>query len=102
MHSDALAVDAPRRVELAKVTELASVALVVIAGVIARCWQINWNFDPDEVFSIRLATAPFSDMILGAMRDAAGWRTGPPWPPSHCWHSVRCSCSTASRRVRTH
>lgn len=76
MHSSALAVGAPRRVELASVTELVSVALVVIAGVLARCWQINWNFDPDEVFSIRLATAPFSDMILGALRDT-------PHPPLH-------------------
>jgi 4-amino-4-deoxy-L-arabinose transferase-like glycosyltransferase len=76
MHSSALTVGAPRRVELARVTELASVAVVVIAGLLARCWQIDWNFDPDEVFSIRLATASFSDMILGAMRDT-------PHPPLH-------------------
>ncbi len=76
MHSSALAVGAPRRVELARVTELASVALVVVAGVLVRCWQIHWNFDMDEVFSIRLATAPFSEMIAGAMRDT-------PHPPLH-------------------
>ena len=56
--------------------ELVSVALVMLAGVLARCWQIGWNFDMDEVFSIRLATAPFGEMIDGAMRDT-------PHPPLH-------------------
>jgi len=55
---------------------LVSVVLVVMAGVFARCWQIHWNFDMDEVFSIRLATAPFSEMIAGAMSDT-------PHPPLH-------------------
>jgi hypothetical protein len=77
--------------------ELVSVALVVLAGVLVRCWQIQWNFDMDEVFSIRLATAPFADMIAGAMADT-------PHPPLHIfllylWSNVFGGSEIAARAL---
>jgi 4-amino-4-deoxy-L-arabinose transferase-like glycosyltransferase len=55
---------------------MTGVVIVVLAGVLARCWQIGFNFDADEVFSVRLALLPAGDMVAGALRDT-------PHPPLH-------------------
>jgi hypothetical protein len=91
-------IPARRRAEgVSRRLELVSVALVVLAGVLARCWQIQWNFDMDEVFSIRLATAPFAEMVAGAMRDT-------PHPPLHIfllylWSNVFGGSEIAARAL---
>ena len=36
--------------------ELAVVAILLSAGLAARCYQIGYNFDGDEVFSVELAS----------------------------------------------
>jgi len=51
-------------------------ASLVLAGVALRCWQIDFSFDADEVFSIHLAMLPFGQMLAGAMADT-------PHPPLH-------------------
>ena len=54
----------------------AAFAAVLALATALRCWQIDYNFDADEVFSIELATRPFTGMISGALLDT-------PHPPLH-------------------
>jgi len=54
----------------------AAPVLVLAAGVWLRCWQIDYSFDADEVFSVHVARLPFAGMLAGAMADT-------PHPPLH-------------------
>jgi len=51
-----------------------AVFIVVIIGIFARVYDINYNFDVDEIFSVKLATKTFSEVIAGSLQD----RTHPP------------------------
>jgi len=47
---------------------------VVTIGLVARTYDINYNFDVDEIFSVNLAVKNFSDVIADSLKD----RTHPP------------------------
>ena len=75
----------------------AALGLVLVIGLLLRCRQIDYSFDADEVFSIRLATLPFTDMLAGAMADT-------PHPPLHIillhlWSGLFGASETAARAL---
>lgn len=47
---------------------------IVTVGLLARLYDINFNFDVDEIFSVKLAVKDFSDVISYSLKD----RTHPP------------------------
>lgn len=50
--------------------------LVFVVGFLARIYDINFNFDGDEVFSVKLASTVFTDVIAQSLADS-------PHPPLH-------------------
>jgi len=48
--------------------------VIILAGVAARLYQIDYNFDGDEVFSVRLASRSLAEVVQGSIVD----RTQPP------------------------
>jgi hypothetical protein len=70
---------------------------VLATGTVLRCWQIDYSFDADEVFSIQLASRPFVEMLAGAMLDT-------PHPPLHIvllhfWSSLFGGSEVAARSL---
>jgi mannosyltransferase len=49
-----------------------SILLVVImaAGLTIRLYEVSYNFDGDELFSVKLASGHFSEVIIGSLQDA--------------------------------
>jgi hypothetical protein len=66
----------PRPDRAGRIWMYAAFIAVLATGTVLRCWQIDYSFDADEVFSIELASRPFMEMLAGAMRDT-------PHPPLH-------------------
>jgi mannosyltransferase len=48
--------------------ELASFGAILV-GLLLRLYQADYNFDTDEVFSVRLASSPFADVISLSLAD---------------------------------
>ena len=44
---------------------------VIAIGIFLRCYGLDYNFDHDEVFSVHIARAPFSQMIRASLADRA-------------------------------
>jgi uncharacterized membrane protein len=57
-------------------TEIAVVVVLVGIGIAGRSYQIGYNFTGDELFSARLASQPFPEVIAQSLQD-------PPHPPLH-------------------
>lgn len=51
-----------------------SVLLIVCLGTAARTYDIGFNFDVDEIFSVKLAAGSFADVVAASLQD----RTHPP------------------------
>jgi uncharacterized membrane protein len=49
--------------------EYIAVFFVVAVGIFARLYDIHANFDVDEIFSVKLATKTFSEVIAGSLQD---------------------------------
>jgi uncharacterized membrane protein len=50
--------------------------LILIIGILLRLYQIDYNFDGDEIFSTKAASGSFSNMIEASIKDR-------PHPPLH-------------------
>jgi mannosyltransferase len=75
---------------------LAAVA-VVLAGLLIRAYHADYNLDTDEVFSVRLASSSFGQVILQSLADR-------PHPPLynillHCWLLVWGTSEAAARSL---
>lgn len=66
--------------------EMVPVAVLLGIGLAARTYQIDYNFDGDELFSARLASRPFGEVLSQSLEDR-------PHPPLYnillyCWTST--------------
>lgn len=50
--------------------------IIVAVGLAARCHEVDYNLDGDEVFSVKLANMPFTEVISRSLQDS-------PHPPLH-------------------
>ena len=82
-----------RRISL----EHLAVFIVVVVGILARLYDIHSNFDVDEIFSVKLATRSFSEVITGSLQD----RTHPPLHNIllHFWLLVFGASEAAARSL---
>jgi uncharacterized membrane protein len=53
-----------------------AVALIIGSGIAARLYEVQYNFDGDELFSVKLAASSFLEAMAGALADQ-------PHPPLH-------------------
>jgi mannosyltransferase len=78
-------------------TNLAVAGVIVMAGLAARLYNASYNFDGDEVFSVKLASSPLSEVISQSLADR-------PHPPLynlflHYWTSVFGASELAARSL---
>jgi uncharacterized membrane protein len=71
--------------------------VLVAGGLAARLYEIHYNFDGDEIFSVKLAGKPFSDVIESALQDR-------PHPPLyyillHIWIKAFGSSEVSARAM---
>ena len=59
-----------------KWAEVCIVVVLLSIGVAVRTYQIDYNFDGDELFSAQLASRPFAEVISQSLEDR-------PHPPLH-------------------
>jgi len=50
--------------------------IIVTIGLVARLYEVQYNFDGDEIFSLKLASNSFLEVIQGSLQDR-------PHPPLH-------------------
>lgn len=43
--------------------------VIVVVGLITRLYEVQYNFNGDEVFSVKLASKEFSEVIQGSLQD---------------------------------
>lgn len=51
--------------------ERIALLIVVVVGFAARLYDVNYNFDGDEVFSVKLARLPVAEMISGSLQETS-------------------------------
>lgn len=73
------------------------IVIIVVVGVLARLYDIHTNFDVDEIFSVKLATKTFTEVIAGSLQD----RTHPPLHNLllHFWLVVFGASEAAARSL---
>ncbi len=77
--------------------EVVALTTLIVVGVAIRLHEIGYSFDGDEVFSVRLASSSFSEVISQSLRDR-------PHPPLHnillhLWITKAFGASEASVRA---
>jgi hypothetical protein len=77
--------------------QFALLTIVVLVGLAVRLHQVQYNFDGDEVFSVKLASSNFEQVLSGSLQD----RSHPPLYNIllHIWVNVFGSSELSARSL---